>query len=168
MTRGSNFRKAFVYGVFMCLTIPSFSKPAVSWEHDTRIGITFLGTGFLSLSVERHFGDNSIRINTGVFEFQELCVAVTANRYFTDSEFKPHVGIGVWNVLIFPEGKLGRLDMLNVPIGVDWEVSDRHYAGVEMDLNYFMHGRNPGGGKITFDKEKRFLPLPALYYKYGL
>jgi len=153
---------------FFLLLFAALSGRCSANDDMTRLGVTFLGTGFLSLSIERHFGDNSVRVRAGVFEMQEICTAFMVNHYFTDSDTKPYAGIGLWNVHIFPEWKYGRLDILNVPVGLDWNVKDRHFAGAELDVNYFLTGKNPGGGKVTFNEERRFLPLPALYYKYRI
>ena len=151
--------------VVMFLTTSGVSRATDSY---TRLGVTFGGTGLVSASVERHFGDYSVRLNTGVFEWFEICSSLTVNGYLGDGDVRPHIGAGLWNVSIFPEGKFGCLNFLNVPVGIDWMRDDGHQPGVEIDLNYFMSGRQPGGGAMSFNEEKRFLPLPALYYKYQL
>jgi len=142
------------------------SQPAAAKDGMTRVGVTFLGTGFLSFSVERHFGANFIRINAGMFEPGEICTAVTVNRYLPSNAAGPYAGIGVWNVFIFPEGRFGRLDILNVPVGMDVRIRGRHHAGAEIDVNRFLHGRQPGGGDVKF--RRKWLVLPAVYYKYEL
>jgi len=144
---------------------PVESESAVSF---TRVGVTFGGTGLVSARIEQHLDDYSLRLNTGIFEWFEICSSLTVNGYFGDGEFRPHAGVGLWNVSIFPEGKFGCLNFLNMPVGLDWMRDDGHQPGAEIDLNYFMSGRNPGGGPVAFSDEGRFLPLPAFYYKYRL
>lgn len=75
------------------------------------------------------------------------------------------------NVLIFPKGKAGGLGFINLLAGIDGKLTDRNAMGVEGDLNIFLGGRQPGGGKATFGDgsfRKRLLPLPAVYYQYRL
>ena len=154
-------RAIFSIILFLYLTVPGQAR-----EYSTRAGITFGGSGFISLSIERHFGANSIRLNVGVFELNELMLAATFNHYFTDAELRPFAGIGLWNVFIFPEQGTGRIDIITLPVGLDWNVKREHYTGAEADFNFFLHGRTPMGGKVEFNK--RFMVLPGVYYKYRL
>jgi len=140
---------------------------AAASADETRIGIEFLGTGFLSLTIERRFDDdNALRLTAGVFEMSEICTVVTVNRYFGAGDTRLHAGAGLFNVWIAPEGKIGRLDILTVPVGVDMAFSDRHAVDIECVANRFMGGRNPGGGRVTFNK--RGLILPGITYRYRL
>lgn len=140
---------------------------AYATESFTRAGIALGGTGFLSLRIERHYGDSFARVNIGIFEPRELCLSVSAHRGFTVSDISPCIGIGIMNVLIYPEGKFGHLDLLNLSAGIEGNLTDRNALGVEGDLNIFLRGRNPGGGKAVFGKgglRSRMLALPAIYY----
>jgi len=153
-------------GLLLLFLLSLASQTAAAKDGMTRVGVTFLGTGFLSFSVERCFGANSIRINAGMFEPGEVCTAVTVNRYLSSGSAAPYIGIGLWNVFIFPEGRFGRLDILNIPVGMDVRMKSRHHAGAEIDMNRFLRGRQPGGGDVKF--RRKWLVLPAVYYKYEL
>ncbi len=140
---------------------------AYAVESFTRAGIALGGTGFLSLRIERHYGDSFARVNIGILEPRELCLSASVHRGFTVNEISPHMGIGIMNVLIFPEGKFGHLDLLNLSAGIEGNLTDRNALGMEGDLNIFLRGRNPGGGKATFGKgglRSRMLMIPAVYY----
>jgi hypothetical protein len=64
-----------------------------------RIGIQFGGTQFLGINIEKFYGDNSVRLNLGFFEVQEICISCSFNHYFLSSDVRPFVGIGLWDVL---------------------------------------------------------------------
>lgn len=135
----------------------------------TRVGITFLGTGFLSLTAECGRGDTSLRLRAGMFEPGEICLSADVHEYFGRGEFRPHIGAGIWNVMIFPEEKFGSLTFLTLPAGVEYEFRGKHSLGLEGDINCFLTGRAPGGGPVSWGKReegfrRRLLPLPAVYY----
>jgi hypothetical protein len=130
-----------------------------------RIGIQFGGTQFLGINIEKFYGDNSVRLNLGFFEVQEICISCSFNHYFLSSDVRPFVGIGLWDVLAITPGGIGSLTLLNVPIGVDWNVKNRHFLGAELDINYGIFCIDPEGQK---EIENIFLPFPGIYYKYRL
>ena len=148
----------------ICVFIPFHSHAEETFN---RIGVMIGGTGLLSASLEHHFGNNSLRMNAGIVGPMELCVAITFNRYFfTSSKVKSYAGVGMWNVFLFTFKGIGRLDILNVPVGLDWQKSDRNSFGVETDINFFLHGRDPGGEKVHFNRN--WFPFPAVYFKHKL
>ena len=73
-------KRFFILLSIVLVLFSILSSSVLARENMTRIGLTFLGTGFLSVSIERHFGDNSVRMNVGFFDLQELCTSLTANR----------------------------------------------------------------------------------------
>ncbi len=155
------------------MLVLSFLTPSLSEAREvfTSMGVTFLGTGILSLTVERRFGDSSVRANIGFFDSpRELCLAVTANRYRDSGDFSPHIGAGLWSVArITPKG-IGHIDAITIPLGVDWSPDTRNVVGAEADASLFIGGRDPEGGPMRFKKNRRtmFLALPALSWKYRL
>ncbi len=162
-------KRALVLTVILLLT----AAGANAADRFTRVGLTFLGTGFLSATVEYGYGDASVRLRAGVFEFQEICFTTSVHRYFDAGSFRTQVGAGVWNILIFPEGNFGRLTFLTVPVGVEREFAGRTAVGLEGDINCFLNGRDPGGGPVSWKKKedgfrRRLLPLPALYSLYRI
>lgn len=100
-----------------------------------RIGVQFGGTQFLGINIEKFYGDNSIRLNLGFFEIQEICISGSFNHYFLSSDARPLVGIGFWDVLAITPKGIGSLTLLNVPVGLDWNVKGQHFLGAELDLN---------------------------------
>lgn len=147
------------------------SSLAEARETRISVGVTFLGTGFLSLTVERRFGDSSVRANIGFFDSpKELCLAVTANRYRDSGKFSPHIGAGLWTVVAITPKGIGHIDALTIPLGVDWSADTRNIIGAEADASLFFGGRDPEGGPMRFKKNRRtmFLALPALSWKYRI
>lgn len=145
--------------------------PSLAGDRMVRAGLTFLGTGFLSATVEYGTDDAALRLRLGMFEPREICATVSAHRYMGSGDFRPQAGIGFWNVLIFPKGKFGRLTFLTIPAGVEYRFRERNVLGLEGDLNCFLSGRSPGGGPVSWKKRedgfrRRLLPLPAAYYMY--
>lgn len=145
------------------------SEPMQAYGDDnrsTRFGVMFLGTGFLSGMIEQRWGDTGARLTIGVFD-TELCISTAVTRSFGNASVRPFAGIGVWNVLIFPEGRPGGLFFLSAPLGADWRISGPHHLGAEADLHYFFTGRNPDGSPVDFNEEHRFMPLPGTWYAYS-
>jgi hypothetical protein len=82
-----------------------------------RIGVQFGGTQFLGLNIEKFYGDNSILLNLGFFEIQEICISGSFNHYFSSPDARPFVRIGCWDVLAITPKGIGSLTLLNIPIG---------------------------------------------------
>ena len=155
------------------MLLASLALPSVSAARETftSVGVTFLGTGFISLTIERRFGDSSVRANIGFFDSpRELCLAVTANRYRDSGKFSPHIGAGLWTVAAITPKGIGHIDALTIPAGADWSADNRNFIGAEADASLFFGGRNPGSEPMRFKKGRRtmFLALPALSWKYRL
>jgi len=155
----------------VCMMVMSLMMTTASDAREmyTTVGVTFLGTGFLSFSIERRFGDNSVRTNIGFFDSpRELCLAVTANRYHDSGKWSPHIGAGLWTVLAITPKGIGHIDALTVPLGVDRDAGKGHSVGGEADASLFIGGHDPGGKPMRFrgDHRTMFLALPALSWKY--
>ncbi len=147
------------------------ASPSGAEDRMIRAGLTFLGTGFLSATVEYGTDDAALRVRLGMFEPGEICATVSAHRFMGSGVFRPQAGIGLSNVLIFPDGKFGRLTFLTVPVGIEHRFREQHTLGLEGDLNCFLSGRSPGGGPVSWKKRergfrRRLLPLPAAYYLF--
>jgi hypothetical protein len=150
----------------MIIVLASISQTSpILANNGYKIGISFGGSQFVALSVEKFFSDNSFRLNLGFFEIHEICLSGSFNHYFLSSKVRPFVGIGIWDVLAITPRGIGSLTLLNIPIGVDWNVKNRHFLGTEVDVNYGFFCIDPEGRK---EAEKIFLPFPGIYYKYKL
>ena len=133
----------------------------------TGFGVALGGSSLVSLVAERRIGDDSLRMNIGFFEFKEVIFTVSVLHYAGDGGIRPYLGAGVATVIIFPERKFGALHFLNVPAGIDWSPSGKKLSiGAEGDYNYFMAGRQPGGGKVSFKKGSRLLIAPGINCKW--
>jgi hypothetical protein len=100
------------------------------------------------------------------FEIQEICIFCSFNHYFLSFRARPFVGIGFWDVLAVTHEGIGSLRLLNVPVGLDWNVKGRHFLGAELDLNYGLFCIDPETGEKKINR--RFVPFPGVYYKYQL
>jgi hypothetical protein len=139
------------------------------FAHDdiTSIGIALGGSSLVSFVAERRFGDDSLRLNVGFFEFKEIIFTAAVLHYAGNGMIRPYLGAGVATVMIFPERKFGALHFLNIPAGVVWSPANKKFSiGAEGDINYFMAGRQPGGGKVSFKKDGRLLIVPGINCKY--
>lgn len=152
--------KILILAILLALIVTSKWRAG---SNDIRFGISLGGTQFVAFSIEKFYGDNSLRLNLGVFEIHEICISGSFNHYFLASQPRPFVGIGLWDVLAITPHGIGSLTLLTLPIGLDWNVKNRHFLGAELDINYGFFCIDPEGQK---EVEKIFLPFPGIYYKY--
>jgi len=147
------------------ILIVSSAVPALLYAADTysRIGISLGGTHLVGLNLEYYFYENSIGLNFGSWEFQDLCVSLQLKRYFSSSPVQPYIGIGIWEVMAFSDTGIGYLTLLNFPAGVDWKFSENNYLGLEADLNYALYVTATGGSPSI---SRPFVFLPGVYYRY--
>ena len=158
--------KCALLTIIMCVLMPLTGYAEKSFK---RIGVVLGGTALLSLSYEHHFSNYSMRVNVGTSQ-GEISLLASVNRFFTSSSIKPFIGIGGWNSVVFYKG-IEHIHLVTVPVGVDWKISERKYLGLECDMHYFITGRHNDGSKVEFNSpiiNKRFLPMPAVYYKFRL
>lgn len=146
------------------LLILSLTTAVKSGSNDIRFGVSFGGTQFVGFSIEKFYGDNSLRLNLGVFEIEEICISLSVNRYLTTSDLRPFVGIGLWDVVAITPKGLGSLTLLNIPVGLDWNANGKHFLGAELDLNFSLFCIDPEKGSKKLNR--RFIPFPGIYYKY--
>jgi hypothetical protein len=130
-----------------------------------RFGVSVGGTHRVGLSVEYLRGDNAAELAVGTFRWELLNIALTGRRYFRDGRMHPYVGVGIWSTLSAPGDGFGHLTFLRVPLGLDWNPAGNHYTGLEASLSYAVTVQR-GDPEDTSPLRRRFLPLPALYYKY--
>lgn len=130
-----------------------------------RFGISLGGTHRYGISVEYLRGRNSVELSLGTFRWQVLTLAVTGRRYLGESELDPYVGAGLWTMLAFPGEDFGYLALARAAPGLDWNVDGRHHAGLEASLSYALAVKRPDPDDRD-PLRRRFLPLPALYYKF--
>ncbi|MFC1552029.1 hypothetical protein ACFL6P_05615 [Candidatus Latescibacterota bacterium] len=134
---------------------------AFAEEQYTRVGVMYGGTSALSLTVERHIGDMSVRLDIGSKGFL-FCFAASVIKYANVKDVHPYIGIGVLNVHTFFKGK-ALAQYFNAPIGLDVRYGDGNAIGAEVDFVYLGEQKNYIGGphKVI----NRFQPSSGGYYK---
>jgi len=127
---GQNTMKLVIifYIVFIFASFNGYSDDSFN-----SIGVTIGGTALISFAFEHHFGNNSLRLRTGT-SVGEISLATTFNHYFSASTTKPFIGIGVWNSIV-PYKGVGHIHLINIPVGVNWNISNRKNIGLEIDIN---------------------------------
>jgi len=144
---------------------PSAAQPA---DDAIRFGISFGGISTVALNVEFFFDSRSIDVGVGTWSFRDLSFSAVGKQYIGGSAFRGHVGAGLWMVVAAQgDERTGAALTLRVPIGFDWEVSDPHAVGAELNFNRVLWVRRPDP---TNDRPMNSrivpLPLPGLYYRF--
>ncbi|MBA7560722.1 hypothetical protein ES708_02352 [subsurface metagenome] len=149
--------------ILILLLMQTASSITHATEQYTRIGFTLVGFGSsLSLSVEHHISDMSVRMNLGTLSMEEevFSFAMTVNGYAGFGDTRPHAGVGFLHMFGMSEKKPQTRFMLDVPMGLDCRFSNGHALDLEVDILYFTDPRKEGA--------PRYMPLPGLFYKFRL
>ncbi len=145
------------------LPTPTAAQPA---DDAIRFGISVGGISTVALNVEYFFDSRSIDIGVGTWSFRDLSFSVVGKQYIGDSAFRGHVGAGLWMVVAAPgNDRTGMALVLRAPIGFDWEVSDPHAVGAEVNINRGLWVRR-SDPEDDLPMNKRIVPLPGLYYRF--
>ena len=154
--------KGYMLSVFFLIIIPLSCK--ASEGNFSRIGVSIGGVHIFGLYFERHSGDVSVRAQVG-YLLRAVSFDIIAVRYFGSSKHRPYVGIGL---LKHVEGRgLQGANLLCFPGGIDFDLSDKHYIGIEAIPAISLSAIKPGVGKRG-DLYDYIFPLPAVAYKYKL
>ncbi|MFC1650553.1 hypothetical protein ACFL2X_03185 [Candidatus Latescibacterota bacterium] len=147
--------------ILLFLFIQIAFSAAYAEEQYTRIGIMYGGISALSFTVERHFGNTSLRVDLGHKGFFNL--AASFNLYANINDVHPYIGIGVLNVYNFFQWP-ALAQYLNAPIGLDVRYGDGKAIGAEVDFVYLGKQKNyiKGPHKVV----KGFKPSSGGYYKF--
>lgn len=133
---------------------------------EVRLGVSLGGTGFLGLVTEYRRNDWAAELTLGTITFREIAVAVSAKRYFGDSAFQPFVGLGFWSLTAWTEDGSGSILIARAPLGVDWNVSGGHSAGLEVALNRALVVNRLDPEDDT-PPNRTIVPIPGAYYRFG-
>lgn len=131
-----------------------------------RFGISFGGISTVSVNVELFRDSRSIDFAVGTWSLRDVSVSVVARQYFGAGSARPVVGAGLWAVSAAPnDGRTGWALVLRAPVGVDWAMADRHALGVFLNVDYALWVRRSNADDEV-PLNRRFVPLPEIYYRY--
>ena len=147
---------------FLAVVIIGNASNVNATDYMTRFGITLMESGLISLSVERHFVQNSVKVNVGwlpyssfsEISFKDFNVFTFFTRYNTNNKNNTFEGIGLGGPLYFFKDISMRNVGVTFLLGIDCKTSDRNYIG--FDVNTFINTKDG----VT--------PIPGLYHKYRL
>lgn len=132
-----------------------------------RYGLTFGGTALVSLVFEYEAHNRALELTLGTFSGRDVSLAVTGKQYVGGGSVRAFAGAGLWTVAAFPsDQRAGFALIARAPIGVDWHATEKHAAGVELNLNRALTMRRPD----PLDERPprtRIIPLPGAYYRYA-
>ena len=133
-----------------------------------RIGVTAGGIGSIGASVEFLWGSRSIDVNLATFSFREVSLAVTGKQYFGLGDLRPFVGVGLWGIAgsTGQDGEqTGKVLLLRLPVGGDWNFTGNHHLGVSLAVNegLWIDRADPEDDTPV---SRRPIPLPGFYYRF--
>ncbi len=149
------------------LLVPPLAGQATDDDMRLRFGVTALGTGSIGASVEFLWGSRSIDVNLATLSFKEVSLAVTGKQYFGSGDLRPFLGIGLLGIAGSTglEGEqTGKVLLLRLPVGGDWNFTGRHYFGgsVAVNVGLWIDRADPEDDRPV---ERRPVPFPGLYYR---
>ena len=156
------------------LTAPLAALPAAPLAAQTtaddmrlRIGVTAGGIGLIGASVEFLWGDRSIDVNLATISFKEVSLAVTGKQYFGRGDLRPFLGVGLLGIAGSTglEGEqTGKVLILRLPVGGDWNFTGRHFFGGSLAVNtgLWIDRADPDDDSPV---QRRPVPIPGLYYR---
>ena len=132
-----------------------------------RVGATIGGIGLWGASVEFLWGSRSIDVNLATLTFKEVSLAVTGKQYFGRGDLRPFLGVGLLGIAGSTglEGEqTGKILILRLPAGGDWNFTGRHYFGGSLAVNVglWIDRADPDDDTPI---ERRPVPFPGLYYR---
>ena len=175
--RASEIPNGFAKGVaLLCalssslaaLLVAPLAAQATSDDMRLRVGITALGVGSVGASVEFLWGSRSIDVNLGTLSFKEVSLGVTGKQYFGSGDLRPFLGVGLLGIAGSTglEGEqTGKVLLLRLPVGGDWNFTGRHYFGgsIAVNVGLWIDRADPEDDRPV---ERRPVPFPGLYYRF--
>lgn len=152
------------------LLVPSaVSAQGSGADEGVRVGVTFGGISTVGFVVEYFDGARSLELGVGTWSFRDLSASLVVKEYFGTGALRPFLGAGLWLVGAAPvrEGEqIGLAAILHAPIGVDWRAVSDHYVGGSLDINRALWVRRTDP-EDDFPLNRRLVPLPGVYYRWG-
>ena len=154
-----------------CLTgllVPPLAAQATANDMRLRMGVTVGGIGSIGASVEFLWGSRSVDVNLATFSFREVSLAVTGKQYFGGGDLRPFVGVGLWGIAgsTGQEGEqTGKVLILRVPVGGDWNFTGRHHLGGSLAVNegLWIDRADPEDDTPV---RRRPVPVPGVFYRF--
>ena len=155
----------------LCALSSSLATPlaAQSTADDMRLrlGVTVGGIGLYGASVEFLWGSLSIDVNLATLSFKEVSLAVTGKQYFGRGDLRPFLGVGLLGIAGstgLDGEQTGKVLILRLPVGGDWNFTGRHYFGGSLAVNVglWIDRADPDDDSPI---ERRPVPFPGLYYR---
>jgi len=132
-----------------------------------RVGLSFGGTSFVGVVVDYLDATGSTELTLGTFSFRDLSVSVVRRQRLGGGDFRPTVGLGLWAVTALPgdDEQTGLALIARAPIGIDWNVSGRHYLTLDANLNRVLYVRRMDPEDDT-PPASRIIPLPGMAWRW--
>ena len=170
-------RNGFARGVALlvalssCLTgllVPPLAGQSTANDMRLRIGVTAGGIGSIGASVEFLWGSRSVDVNLATLSFREVSLAVTGKQYFGGGDLRPFLGVGLWGIAgsTGQEGEqTGKVLILRVPVGSDWNFTGSHHLGGSLAVNegLWIDRADPEDDTPV---SRRPVPVPGFFYRF--
>ncbi len=163
MTR-AGLRAMAVVALGLCVSAAPGSAQGSDAGSGWRVGVTFGGISTFGLTYEAYRDGTALEVTLGTFAFRDLGVAISGKQYFGGRAVRPFAGLGLWAIVASSDPRSGLGLVARVPLGLDWNVHDRHFAGTEIALNRALLVRRPDPDDDR-PLNHRLVPLPGIYYR---
>lgn len=131
-----------------------------------RFGVSVGGISTFALNVELFRDSHGLDIALGTWSFRDVSVSVVGKQYFGAGAARPVVGAGLWTVVSWAgDERTGLAVVLRAPVGVDWAVDGPSALGAFLNVNRGLWVRRSDPAD-DIPLNRRFVPLPELYYRY--
>ena len=148
------------------LLAPAPSSAQSTDDDGLRIGVSVGGISTVGLVFEYFNGNRSLDITVGTWSFRDLSLSAVVKEYFGASAARPFVGVGLWIVAAKPSNeRLGMAIVLRAPVGVDWNVTGKHFLGASLNVNRGLWVRRTDP-EDDLPLNRRLVPLPGVYYRF--
>ncbi|MDH5758526.1 MAG: hypothetical protein OEZ65_02970 [Gemmatimonadota bacterium] len=165
-------RRALVPALVVGMTILSagtaVQAQTATTESGVRFGVTFGGISTWGVNVEFFEGQYGLDVNLGTWTFRDLGIAVSGRRYLGDHVIRPYAGSGLWFALGAPVDESERVGMalvLQFPVGVEWDITDTHALGLNVNVNRGLLVRR-SDPEDDLPMAGGIVPFPGFYYRY--
>jgi hypothetical protein len=131
-----------------------------------RFGVSVGGNSRIALNLEFFRDSRSIEVALGTWRFNDVTLSMAFKQYIGGSSARPVVGAGLWLVGAGDRSgqRTGWALVFNVPVGLDWEITNPHAVGVFVNVNRGLWVRRSNSEDMA-PMNKRIVPLPQLYYR---
>jgi hypothetical protein len=175
MARSPHALRRAVSGAFLAATVAALlaggaarlSAQGSGTGNHVRVGVTFGGISTVGLSIEYVDEHTSLDLTFGTWAFRDVSAAIAVRAYFGAGDLLPFVGAGLWLVGAHPSGeRTGFAAVLHAPVGLDWQAFNDHYLGLTMNVNRALWVRRTDP-EDDLPLNRRLVPLPGVYYRWG-